>query len=114
MLWCSAEEEKLMEQTTVVESVLRELKSHLRGDDVISPADNTYDAARKVWNGLIDRRPALIVRCSGAADVLTAVRVARAHDLLVAVRGGGHNVAGTALCEGGIVIDLSAIKEIRV
>ena len=60
------------------------------------------------------RKPALIVRCSSSADVLTAVRVGRAHDLLVAIRGGGHNVAGTALCEGGLVIDLSCMKAIRV
>ena len=103
-----------MEQTTLVQSALRELKSRLRGDDVITPADNRYDAARKVWNGLIDRRPALIVRCSSAADVLTAVRVARAHDLLVAIRGGGHNVGGTAVCEGGLVIALLGMNAIRV
>ncbi|HEU0114320.1 MAG TPA: FAD-binding oxidoreductase [Thermomicrobiales bacterium] len=88
-------------------------EEQLRGA-VIRPGDSIYDEARKVWNGMIDRRPALIVRCAGAADVIAAVRFARAHDLLVAVRGGGHNVAGMAACDGGIVIDLSAMKGIRV
>ena len=69
-----------------------------------------YDTARGVWNGAVDRRPRLIARCSGSADVVAAVRFARDHDLLIAVRGGGHNVAGTAVCDDGIVIDLSAMR----
>jgi FAD/FMN-containing dehydrogenase len=73
-----------------------------------------YDTARAVWNGAIDRYPRLIARCSGTADVAAAVRFARAHDLEIAVRGGGHNVAGTAVCEDGIVIDLSAMRAVQV
>jgi FAD/FMN-containing dehydrogenase len=73
-----------------------------------------YDQARRVWNGLIDKRPALIVRCSGVADVLDSLRFARDHNLLVAVRGGGHNVAGFGTCDGGLVIDLSPLRGIRV
>ena len=73
-----------------------------------------YDTARAVWNGSIDRRPHLIARCIGAADVAAAVRFARDHDLEIAIRGGGHNVAGTAVCDDGIVIDLSAMRAVRV
>ena len=73
-----------------------------------------YDSARAVWNGAIDRRPRLIARCTGTADVAAAVRFARDHDLEIAIRGGGHNVAGTAVCDGGIVIDLSAMRAVRV
>jgi hypothetical protein len=73
-----------------------------------------YDCARAVWNGAIDRRPHVIARCIGAADVVAAVRFARDHDLGIAIRGGGHNVAGTAVCDAGIVIDLSAMRGVRV
>jgi FAD/FMN-containing dehydrogenase len=73
-----------------------------------------YDSARAVWNGAIDRRPRLIARCVGTTDVVAAVRFAREHDLEIAIRGGGHNVAGTAVCEGGLVIDLSAMRGVRV
>src|SRR5262245_32114108 len=73
-----------------------------------------YDIARAVWNGAIDRRPRLIARCIGTADVVAAVRFARDHDLEIAIRGGGHNVAGTAVCNDGIVIDLSAMRAVRV
>ncbi|MEV0797801.1 FAD-binding oxidoreductase [Kribbella sp. NPDC050281] len=78
-------------------------------------ADHTdYNAARAVWNGVIDRRPRLIARCSGTADVVAAMRFAHDHDLEIAVRGGGHNVAGTAVCDDGIVIDLSAMRAVWV
>ena len=73
-----------------------------------------YDNARAVWNGAIDRRPRLIARCSGAADVAAAMRFARDHDLEITIRGGGHNVAGTADCDNGIVIDLSAMRGVSV
>jgi len=81
---------------------------------VIRPADGEYDAARRIWNASIDRRPGLIVRCTGLADVIAAVNFARDHELLVAIRGGGHNVGGRALCDGGMVIDLSRMKGIHV
>jgi FAD/FMN-containing dehydrogenase len=80
----------------------------------ITPEHAQYDTARAVWNGAIDRRPRLIARCSGTADVVAAVRFARAHDLEIAVRGGGHNVAGTAVCDDGIVVDLSEMRAVRV
>ncbi len=73
-----------------------------------------YDTARAVWNGAVDRRPRLIARCGGSADVAAAVRFARHHDLEMAVRGGGHNVAGTAVCDDGIVIDLSEMRSVWV
>ena len=82
--------------------------------DVIAPDHDGYDDARAVWNGTVDRRPRLIARCSGTADVAAAVRFARDRDLEIAVRGGGHNVAGTAVCDDGIVIDLSAMRAVSV
>lgn len=84
------------------------LRANFLGE-LIQPHDTGYDDARAIWNGQIDRRPALIARCRGTADVIAAVRFARDHDLRIAVRGGGHAVAGHALCDDGIVIDLSAM-----
>src|SRR5262245_52848635 len=74
---------------------------------VLQPGDEGYDDARKIWNGLIDRCPALIVKCTGAADVVDAVDFAREHGLPLSIRGGGHNVAGNAVNDDGLVIDLS-------
>ena len=82
--------------------------------DVITPGDDEYEGARLVWNGNVDRRPRVIARCGGTADVAAAVRCARDRDLEIAVRGGGHNVAGTAVCDDGIVIDLSAMRAVSV
>lgn len=95
------------------QAVIDTLRADLRGK-LLTAAEVDYDAARRLWNAMIDKRPALIVRCAGAADVGQAVRFAAAHDLLVSVRGGGHNVAGTAVCEGGLMIDVSPMKGIRV
>jgi FAD/FMN-containing dehydrogenase len=81
---------------------------------LISGDHADYDSARAVWNGAIDRRPRLVARCLGPADVVAAVRFAREHDLEIAIRGGGHNVAGTAVCDDGIVIDLSSMRGVRV
>ena len=92
---------------------LRALADRFTGR-LISPGDGGYDEARAIWNGMIDKRPALIARCSSTQDVVAAVNFARERDLLVAVRGGGHNVAGNAVCDGGIVIDLSHMKSVRV
>jgi FAD/FMN-containing dehydrogenase len=82
--------------------------------DLIAPGHDHYDEARAVWNGTVDRRPRLIARCTGTADVAAAVRFARDRDVEIAVRGGGHNVAGTAGCDDGIVIDLSAMRAVSV
>jgi FAD/FMN-containing dehydrogenase len=81
---------------------------------VIAPRDAEYDRARAVWNAMIHRRPASIARCRGVADVIRALRFARDHDLQIAVRGGGHNVAGNAVCDGGVVVDLSAMEGTHV
>jgi FAD/FMN-containing dehydrogenase len=89
------------------------LAEHLTGD-VIAPGNPEYDTARRVWNGMIDRRPAVIARCADADDVATAVRFAHEHGLALAVRGGGHNVAGTAVVDDGLVIDLSTMRAVRV
>lgn len=88
-------------------------RARLRGPVLLS-GDAGYDEARTVWNALIDHRPKLIARCSGAADVIATVQFARQHDLLVSIRGGGHNIAGKAVCDGGLMIDLSRMKGIRV
>jgi FAD/FMN-containing dehydrogenase len=95
------------------ESVVERFGWGLRGE-LLRPDDTDYEQARKVWNGLIDKHPALIARCAGIGDVLDSVNFAREHKLLLAVRGGGHNVAGNAVCDGGLVIDLSPMKGIRV
>ena len=92
---------------------IESLAAGLRGS-LIRPGDPAYDDARQVWNGMIDRRPALIAQCCGVADVVACVRFAAEHDLLLAVRGGGHNVAGFGICDGGLVIDLSAMRGVRV
>ena len=95
------------------EATIQDLKAGLRGA-LLRSGDDGYDSARRVWNGMIDRGPALIVRCAGVADVIGAVDYARKHDLLVSVRGGGHNVSGNAVCDDGLMIDLSPMKGIRV
>lgn len=95
------------------QAAVREFEMRLSGA-LIRPGDSEYDESRHVWNGMIDRYPALIARCTGVSDVIAAVNFARQNNLLVAVRGGGHNVAGTATCDGGLVIDLSPMKGIQV
>src|SRR5713226_477805 len=95
------------------EAAVHDFAAGLRGR-LLRPADGGYDEARTVWNGMIDRRPALIARCAGVADVIAAVRFARTRELLVSVRGGGHNITGNAVCEGGLMIDLSPMKSVRV
>ena len=95
------------------EETVAAFKATLRGT-LLRAGDTGYDEARTLWNAMIDKHPALIVRCAGVADVISAVNFARTHDLLVAVRGGGHNVAGNAVCDGGLMIDLSPMKSVRV
>jgi FAD/FMN-containing dehydrogenase len=97
----------------LAQAAIREFAASLRGELVL-PGATVYDEARAVWNGMIERRPALIARCAGVDDVIASVRFARAHDLLVAVRGGGHHVAGLSTCDDGLVIDLSPMKDIHV
>src|ERR687884_214363 len=92
---------------------IERFQTAFRGE-VIQPDDFRYETARKIWNASIDKYPGLIARCSGVADVIAAVNFARENELLVAVRGGGHNVAGRALCDQGIVIDLSAMRGVLV
>jgi FAD/FMN-containing dehydrogenase len=94
-------------------NAVESLRRRFRGA-LLRPEEEGYDEARKIWNGAIDRYPALIARCAGADDVVAAIRFAREHDLLVSVRGGGHAVAGHAVCDGGLMIDLSLMKAITV
>ena len=90
-----------------------DLRTRFRGD-VLTASDHEYDAARMIWNAMIDKRPSLIARCAGVADVIEAVKFAREHDLLIAIRGGGHSAAGLALCDEGMVIDMTRMKGARV
>jgi FAD/FMN-containing dehydrogenase len=99
--------------TSMKSGVIDDFKVRVRGS-VLQPDDAGYDEARKIWNAMIDRRPAMIVRCVGAADVKTCVSFARDHDMLLSVRGGGHNIAGNALCDESLMIDLSGMRSVRV
>ncbi|MGW9412766.1 FAD-binding oxidoreductase [Arthrobacter cupressi] len=99
--------------TEIDEGAVYELQTSFRGE-LVRPEDVGYDKHRKVWNGSIDRHPALIARCTGAADVRAALRLARSQDLLVAVRGGGHSFPGLSVCDDGMLIDLGLMKGIRV
>jgi FAD/FMN-containing dehydrogenase len=93
--------------------ILQTFKAGFRGP-VIGPEDAEYEETRKIWNGMIDRHPGLIVRCTGTTDVVAAVRFAQQHQFLISVRGGGHNIAGLAVCEGGLMIDLSLMRGVWV
>jgi len=93
--------------------LIERLRARFRGA-LLQPGEEGYEEARRVWNGAIDRRPTLIARCAGSDDVVETVRFARERDMLISVRGGGHAVAGHAVCDGGVVIDLSLMKAIRV
>jgi FAD/FMN-containing dehydrogenase len=101
--------------STVVleETAIQEIVSHLRGT-LLRPRDECYEQARQVYNGMINKYPALIARCVDVADVITAVNFARDHQLTLAVRGGGHNGPGLGTCDDGLVIDLSGMKSVRV
>jgi FAD/FMN-containing dehydrogenase len=98
---------------SVIQAGFESLRSTMRGE-VLEPSSPSYDAARVVWNGMIDRRPAFIARCRNAADVVASVHFARDHGLAIAIRSGGHNVAGYAVCEGGMMIDMSLMNAVRV
>ena len=94
-------------------SAVESLKAELRGS-LLFPGEDGYDASRTVWNSMIDRRPALVVHCAGVNDIKQAVDFARAHGLLTSVKGGGHNIAGSAVCDGGLLIDLSGMRSVRI
>jgi FAD binding domain/Berberine and berberine like len=102
-----------LEMATTTAIPVDELRSRFRGP-IITPQDDGYDAAASVWNASVRRRPALVARCTGSADVVSAVEFARRHELPLAVRGGAHNIAGNATCDDGLVIDLSMLRSVRV
>src|SRR6185436_17071614 len=102
-----------MPTTTIPEEKLTELRAGFRGP-ALRQGDANYDEARTIYNGMFDRRPGVILRCSGAADVIDAVNFARDNDLVMAVRGGGHSVAGNSACEGGVMIDLSQMNGVHL
>jgi len=95
------------------DATITSFRASLRGE-VIEPSDSSYDAARKVYNSMIDRRPRLIARCADAADVMAAVKFGREQKLLIAIRGGGHNAGGLGVCDDGLVIDLSSMSYVQV
>ena len=105
--------DQLVADAALDAQALAGLRETVRGP-VLAPDDPGYDEARSIWNALIDRRPALIVQCSGAADVVDAVNFAREQGLVALDQGGGHNVAGNAVNDGGIVLDLSPMRGVRV
>lgn len=98
---------------SLTQTIIDDLKADLRGE-VLQPQDVGYDDARTIWNAMINRHPGLIIRCAGVSDVIAAVNLARANNLLVSVKGGGHNVSGNAICDGGLMIDLSPMNSIYV
>jgi len=102
-----------MVATQLDTAAIKTFGATLRGS-VVTPGDPMYDETRQVWNAMIDRKPGLIARCSNAGDVVSAVNFARTHGLDVAIRGGGHNIAGNAVCDGGLMIDLSPMKAVHV
>ena len=99
--------------TTQTSKVKEELRGTIKGS-VLVPDDPGYEEARQVWNAMIDRRPAVIVQCVQADDVPPAIRFARKHGLEISIRGAGHNIAGNALCDNGVTIDFSRMKNVRV
>jgi FAD/FMN-containing dehydrogenase len=98
---------------TLSNDAIRGLKSNIKGG-VVLPGDTNYDEIRAVWNAMIDKRPAVIVQCAAADDVAPAIKFARQHNLEISIRGAGHNIAGNAICDGGLVIDHSTMKTVRV
>ncbi len=100
-------------QTTLTDAEVAAFSQGFKGQ-LLTPESAGYDEARSIWNAMIDKKPALIARCASTEDIVNAVRFAKSHGLLVAVRGGGHNIAGNATCDGGLVIDLSQMKKVTV
>src|SRR5690242_18261174 len=113
---CRAKKERAMvsaTHTTIDEAAVQAFAAGMRGV-LIQPEDPIYDSARAVYNGMIDKHPALIARCADVADVIAAVNFGRENNLLVSIRGGGHNAAGLGICDDGLVIDLARIHYTRV
>src|SRR5688572_2301145 len=102
-----------MSESVESKAVVQELKGQVRGP-VLTPGDAEFDVARSVWNGMIDRRPAAIVRCLGVSDVVASVAAARTHGIPLSVKGGGHNIAGLAVRDGGLMIDMSQLRGVQV
>jgi FAD/FMN-containing dehydrogenase len=100
-------------KTEIADAAFQELRTAFRGS-LIVPGDGEFNEARKLWNGMIDRRPGLIAQCAGTADVIAAINFARTHGLLVAVRGGGHSWPGHSVCDDGLMIDLCRMRGVRV
>ena len=98
---------------TLQEDVVRKFKESLRGELILAD-DAGYDDARSIWNAMIDRRPALIARCLGVADVVACVNFAREHGIALSIKGGGHNIAGLAVCEGGLMLDMARMRGVWV
>jgi FAD/FMN-containing dehydrogenase len=98
---------------TLSKAAIEQFARGLRGQ-LLRPGETGYDAARTIWNAMVDKRPAMVARCAGVADVILSVNFARTHGLVLSARGGGHNVAGNAVCDGGLMIDLSLMRAIRV
>src|SRR5205085_11559300 len=98
---------------TLSNAVIDGFKSQFRGE-ILRPGDGKYDEVRQIWNAMIDRKPGLIARCTSVENVVQAVAFARANNLLVSIRGGGHNIAGNAVCDDGIMIDMSQMKNVTV
>src|SRR5678809_253500 len=121
--WADANDVELPEQLSAVgldgkplmiaRADIKDFRASLHGQLLLAGNDG-YEQARKIWNGVFDRHPALIARCANSDDVVKAVNFARAHAVLTAVRGGGHSISGQSSCEAGLMIDLSPMKEIRV
>jgi FAD/FMN-containing dehydrogenase len=107
------DESPFPEGRTPTPELLDSLRGRLRGA-LCLPGEAGYEEARTIWNAMIDKRPAAVVRAAGAADVMSAVRAASEHQLLLSVKGGGHNIAGNAVCDGGLMIDLSAMRSVRI
>ena len=95
------------------QKAIDDLRARVRGV-LLTPSQAGYDDARSIWNAMIDRRPALILRCLGTADVIQGVKFAGEHGLALSVKGGGHNIAGLAVCDGGLMLDLSLMRGVWV
>jgi FAD/FMN-containing dehydrogenase len=113
LLRTTAESRSEKRRPTLSKEAVEQLKGKVKGQ-IVLPTDSSYDDVRQIWNAMIERRPALIVRCAEANDVPPAIAFARAHGLELSIRGGGHNIAGNALCDDGLTIDFSTMRQVRV